>query len=336
MRSLFFLLCWPSIVIQATCLQAVDEFGDIKTIKSLPVTSLDIERAFERSASDACEQIPSGEPIEIRKFMTYMTQRDRNNPKSSPKPSARHSLLSVGLEFTVEDRAGLPTLSGSTIAGYVEDNYVAIQARVRKDYLDRKLYFHHRPLALTSKYSGSATTQAFEPIVAANIKDFHGIGLFVKDTRVLRAEKLRTMVLVFKNKMLRPGSTRPSEQYEFAFVRGRESKQADRLDNHIFVTTNNRDRLHYMRTYAPPTSQIGCGILGRIAVIKYDGSGMYPTASATRSFKIDSNASILMSSVDEYCRRNQLPGGMSENLDVVLDAIIDGKLVAKPTDTFGR
>jgi hypothetical protein len=35
--------------------------------------------------------------------------------------------------------------------------------------------------------------------------------------------------MVFKNKVLRPGSTRSSDQYEFAFVRGRECKMADRL-----------------------------------------------------------------------------------------------------------
>jgi hypothetical protein len=315
---------------------AIDEFGDIKTIKTLPLTTLDVERAFERSVADACEQLPNGEPLEVRKFMTYLTQRDRNHNKTSPKPSARHHLFTVGLEFTSEDRAALPTLSSSTIASYVEENFVTVQARVRKDYLDHKLYLHHRPLALTAKFAHAATTQSFEPIIAANIKDFHGIGMFVKDARTLRAEKLRTMVMVFKNKILRPGSNRPSDQFEFAFVRAREGKTNDRLDLHTFVTSNNRDRLHYMQAYTQPTGQNGCGILGRIAVTKYDGTGMYPTTSATRSFKIDSRTQILMSAVEEFCRRNQIPGGMSENLDVVLDAIIDGKLAGKTSELSTR
>ncbi len=312
---------------------AFDEFGDIKTIKSLPLTSLDIERAFERSVADACEQIPNGEPLEVKKFMTFLTQRDRNHAKSSPKPSARHNLFTVGLEFTRDDRAALPTLSGSTIASYVEENFVSVQARIRKDFLDKKLYLHHRPLAVTAKFANAATSQSFEPIVAANVKDFHGIGLFVKDTRVLRAEKLRTMVMIFKNKMLRPGSNRTTEQYEFAFVRGREGKTNDRLDLHTFVTSNNRDRLHYLQPFNVPTSTGQVAILGRIAITKFDGSGIYPAASATRSFKMDSRTQILMSNIEDYCRKNQIPGGLAENLDVVLDAIIDGKLVGKGIDS---
>jgi hypothetical protein len=186
-------------------------------------------------------------------------------------------------------------------------------------------------LALTTHYTGSKFTDAFEPVVSHSIKDFHGIGLFVKEPGVLKAEKLRTMVMIFKNRMLRGGSTRPIEQFEFAFVRGRDGKTPDALKQHVFVTSNNRAQLNYLRPYSPPRSQNACGILGRIAVTKYDDTtGLYPVICATRNFKLNSGWSMPIETVNAYCVQQKLAGGIAYNLDTVLDAAIDGKLVVTP------
>ena len=87
---------------------AIDEFGDLKTLSVLPQTQREVETAFSRSSSDACEQIGQGEPLEIRSFMRYLTERDRLSTTQRPLASARHSLFSVGLEFEASDRAALP------------------------------------------------------------------------------------------------------------------------------------------------------------------------------------------------------------------------------------
>ncbi len=100
---------------------------------------------------------------------------------------------------------------------------------MRKDLLDRKLYFHHRPIAATAQYRGSRVSHAFEPIVSQSIRDFHGIGLFVEETRILKAEKLRTLVLIFKNNVLmgRTGLARASSTSLLLCVVGRGSYLID-------------------------------------------------------------------------------------------------------------
>ncbi len=315
-------------LVQVTSLCAFDEFGDIKTITRLPESQGEIERVFARTGSDACELLPKGEPVEMTGFLSSLTSRDRLSSKERSLPSGRRSLFSVGLQFESADRAALPALSGAQIASYIDEKFVTVQCRVRKDYLDRKLYYHHRPLALTTHYTGSKITDAFEPVVSHSVRDFHGIGLFVKDDGVLKAEKLRTMVMIFKNRMLRGGSSKPIEQFEFAFVRGRDGKTPDSLQQHVFVTSNSRTQLNYLRPYSFPRSQNSVGILGKVAITKYDdATGLYPVVCATRSFRLNASRSIPIEAVNAYCVEKKLVGGMANNLDTVLDAVIDGKLV---------
>ncbi len=310
-------------------LLANDDFADLKTISVLPLTEQQVALAFERALSDACEQLPKNEPLELHSFTPYLTERDRRNTKSKPLPSSRQSLFSVGLEFSPEDRADLPKVSGGIIADYLAENCVLIQARVRKDLLDRKLYFHHRPLALTAKFRGSRISHPFEPLVARSIRDFHGIGLFVEETRILKAEKLRTLVMVFKNNMLTSRiGTRTNDQYEFAFVRGREGKLPERLEHHVFVTSDERRTLHYLNPYFQPLRPAQCSILGRIAIVDYDSTGLYPKASSTRSFRLETHDKFSLAQVNEFCAQQDLLGGLHSNLTQVLDAIIDHKLVA--------
>jgi hypothetical protein len=331
-RQVYYFASIVLLLPPGTQLHAFDEFGDIKTISRLPETQGEIERLFARTGSDACEILPKGEPVEITGFISSLTTRDRLSSKERSLPSGRRSLFSVGLQFESSDRASLPALSGAQIASYIDEKFVAIQCRVRKDYLDRKLYYHHRPLALTTHYTGSKITDAFEPVVSHTVRDFHGIGLYVKDTGVLKAEKLRTMVMIFKNRMLRGGSTRPIEQFEFAFVRGRDGKTPDALQQHVFVTSNNRAQLNYLRPYAFPRSQNSVGILGRIAITKFDDTtGLYPVICATRSFKLNASKAIPIETVNAFCAREKLTGGLGNNLDTILDAVIDGKLVAAVT-----
>ncbi|MEZ6135902.1 MAG: hypothetical protein R3C53_13425 [Pirellulaceae bacterium] len=307
---------------------AIDEFEDVKTISKLPLSLREIEAEFSRSRRDACEIIPAGESLEITSFTKILTERDRRESQSKRlMPSSRRDLFSVGLEMDRTDRESLPTVSRGTIIEYLEQNYVSIQARVRRDLLDQKLYFHHRPLAMTAKFRGSRLTQGFESIVAQSIRDFHGLGLFMHegDSRK-KPESFRTLVLLFRTEILPPGKTRPRDVYEFAFVRGEEIAGGLELEPHVFVTSQDRTRLEYLRSNRRPSNPAKCSVLGNITVTDYDSSGLYPKKSATRSYRLDQRQAFAMEELDAYCRSRLLRGGLAENLTEVLDAIIAGEI----------
>ncbi len=329
--------CWLCLVGFTLCIanptpsMAIDEFGELKMISRLPMSDREVERAFGSSRGSACELIPPGESMEVRSFVNFLTERDRTDARNSrPLASSRRDLFSVGLEFERADRDALPALSRGTIAGYLEDHFVSIQARVRRDLLDRKLYFHDRPLALTAQFRGSKLTQSFEPLVSASIREFHSLGLFVpEEKRIKKPEDFRTIVLVFRADILRPIGKETDEVFEFAFIQGREftdSVGEKQLECHVFVTSESRTLLNHVRRASRPTSADQCSILGRIAVTEYDSTGLYPKTSATRNYRIAKQASFPMTTIEEYCAAQKWQGGIETNLPQVLGAIIDQKL----------
>ena len=325
-------VCWTVVIalasvgLPASRAAGIDEFAGIKVIGSLPRTSVELERAHRSSAADACERIAEKQSLELSSFSTILTERDRREAaRIRPMPTARHSVMSVGLSMEAADRSDLPTVSRVTILDYLDSNYVAIQVRVRRDLLDRKLYFHHRPLAVTAQFRGSKMSQKFEPVVANAINDFHSIGLFTKQAERLEPENLRTLVLLFKNSIIKSGS-RTRDQFEFAFVRGTESKSETRLDSHVFVTSRDRSQITYLNPYVPPTNPNSCSIRGSIVITDFDSTGIYPKESATRSFRLDARRTFPMASIDAYCKEQSLVGGIYDNLDDVLDALIAQKI----------
>lgn len=312
-------------------LYGFDEFGDLKTISKLPMSAREIDIEFQRSRSESCELISKGESLEVSSYASVLTERDRKEGNQRQLiPSSRRDLFTVGLEFERRDEADLPALSRGTIVEYLKDHYVSIQGRIRRDLLDRKLYYHHRPLALTAQYRGSKMTQSFESIVASSMREFHSLGLFVpSDTRLKTPENYRTIVLLFRSEMMSLGGRTSRESFEYALIRGREEEGADEreLRPHVFVTSQERTKLEYLRPARRPLSPAGCGVLGRIAVTKFDSAGIYPQASATRSYRLDSQSVWdVEQSLDIYCQQQQWRGGFAENVSGVLDAIIDGRL----------
>lgn len=311
-----------------------DEFQELRTISKLPASSLELQLAHSRSAGDACEPIAAGEAVELASFLSALTDRDRTEQRGNRLPAtARQSIFSIGLTIDTRDQADLPKLSKGTILDYLEKNYVSVQVRVRRDLLDRKLYFHHRPIAVTALYRGSKLSQKFEPVVANSVRDFHSLGLFRKETGRAKPEHFRTLVLLFKNKTLNSGS-RTTDRYEFAFIRGRESSSETKLDTHVFVTTKDRSELTYLNPYAIPNSFNVCSIRGVIAITDFDSSGIYPKDSATRSFRLASRKTVTLEQVDAYCEAANLKGGFNENVAEVLDAMIDGKIVASGSESL--
>lgn len=313
---------------------AADEFDDVKTISRLPASPREVDAAHSRSRADACEQIPAGEPTSIHAFTTYLTQRDRGGQGDGgrgdrPRASSRHPAFTVGIEFDTRDRNALPSLSRGTIVDYVDEHFVSIQVRMRRDLLDRKLYFYHRPIALTFAYRGSRLSQKFEPLVADRIAEFHGLGLFIskaEESRIRKPEQYRTMVMLFRDKMLTASGRTSESSFEFALIRGKEGEEEEVLDRHVFVTTEERKTLNYIYSANQPRRSEDCSILGRAVVTDFDGTGLYPTESATRSFRLKSQKSISIDALDAFCAEKGLVGGFVENVNAALDAIIDGEL----------
>lgn len=324
-KSCYIVFAWALVPLGSA--NAIDEFKDLRLISELPKTKTEIAAAFKRSGGNRCELIPSGMPVEVNSYMSYLTDRDRREAKGRPIPSKRKNLFSVGLEFESRDKLALPRLSRSAILDYVDSHCVQIQARIRRDLLDRKLYYHHRPLALTKKYRGVRLTQDFEPVVAGTVKDFHGIGLFnSQKSRFLKPEMLRTLVLLFKTELLT--GVRSREAYEFVFVHGVE--KAGELEPHIFVTTGDRAKLSYLRSSSSsPGSARTTSILGRIRVTDFDGTGLYPKESAIRSYRLKSSQEFEWNVLDEAADEKGLKGGFSANVDTVLAAIVAGELSRK-------
>ena len=206
------LSCGSSLAQKKAEQLAASEYADVQTLSRLPKTDREMAAVFAVTDRQSCEQLPKGEPLEVRTMTSSLTLRDRLNTKTKVVPSSRASIFSVGLEIDAADRSVLPMISGGKIAEYLNENCVLVQARMRKDSLDRQLYYFHRPLALTAAYRGSRTSLPFEEVVAANMRQFHGVGLFVKDGAKIEAEQLRTLVLAFRNNVMQAGSTRASEQ----------------------------------------------------------------------------------------------------------------------------
>ncbi|MCC6509969.1 MAG: hypothetical protein IT423_12755 [Pirellulaceae bacterium] len=313
-------LVW--MLVSMVCVaQAADEFSDLKVIDALPRTTAEMERLHRDSSGNRCEQIAEGQSLEMSSFSNIRTSESAREKNS--RPASRQSIISVGLVMDSADRANLPLASRSRILDYMDENYVSIQVRVRRDLLDSKLYFHHKPLAATVRFRGSKVTQSFEPLVRTAVYEFRSVGLFTTNRGERRPEDLRTLVLMFKNTAIQTGA-RTVNQYEYAFIRGREGKDEDRLETHVFVTADQRSQLVYLNPYERPSRPDACSIRGSIAITDFDSTtGAIPRESATRSYRLDARRIFPMENIDVYCQNNKLEGGIYQHLDEVLDVLID-------------
>jgi hypothetical protein len=302
---------------------AIDEFKDVKTIQLLPMSDAEVEFAHSRTRGETCELIGEGELMETRVFAMNLTDRDRRENARRP-PSARHPLFTVGLSIDSIDQEDLPKLSRSKILDYMEQHYVVVQARVRQDLLDRKLYFHHRPIAVTTQFAAPRLTVAFEPVIANSIQEFHSLGLFTAETKRLKPENLRTLVLLFKNNLLVGGRVRA--QYEYAFIHGVPDKTGKSLTHHIFVTSKNRNQLNYLTDYRPPRRQRECSIHGSVLITDYDPTGIFPKTSAVKSYQLNTARSYSIDQVNQFCASQNLVDGMRRHLDTVLSAAVEQKI----------
>lgn len=314
-------LVWMALGLCTASIRADDEFADCTLIRSLPKTTAQMNLLHRENAKNRCEQLGEGQSLETTNFGIIRTARESID--KNPKPALRYSIISVGLIMDSADRADLPLTSRSKILEYLDDHYVSIQVRQRRDLVNGKLYFHHLPLAATANFRGVKVTQPFDRMVSTAMQDFRSVGLFTKTApNELKPEDLRTLVLIFRNTVLKSES-RTASQFEYGFVRGREGSKPDRLTAHVFVTSRDRTELVALNTYHRPSRPDDCSIRGAVAITDFDKSGIIPKESATRSYRLDALRVFPMANIEEYCTKNNLKGGFFENVDTVLDILID-------------
>lgn len=306
---------------------------NVKTVSRLPRTSEELAEAFTLAAGYACEPIPAGEPLEIANFTPFLTARDQVSPDGTrPLPSSRHSVLSIGLEISDSDRSSLPTLSRGRIIDYLHDHYLAVQVRVQRDTRTNELFLHHRPLATTALFGRQALTQEFSETVASAARDLHAIGVLVQNKAKPTPENLRMLAMVHKctwsTGEASSGKPQLQARYEYVFIRARTSASAPlrELELHIFVTDQERQRLHYLPPFEQPGATAECGIRATVFFTDYTHANLYPAASAIRASSVRSKTTYTWPRLNEYVRSQDWTGDTFDNITGVVDAIIDGKL----------
>lgn len=309
---------------------------EINTIRTLPRTDAELAAAFDRAEQDACELLPGGEPLEITSFTPYLTQRDRQSARLAP--SLRRSAFAIGLQLPAEEQQRLPLISRSRIAGYLQNHYVSVQARIQRDPRTGIRYLHHRPLSAAAKFSGARLTQEPEAAVAASVHDFRSLGLLVEGDGTPSLEDLRTLVLVHKHAVLRPSATGPASfqpNYEFAFIHASRAdlEGSEPLTLDAFVTSGGRERLHHLRSRAP-TGPSSCGIRANVRLSEFTYGGTYPTRAIVRDVAIADRSSFSWKQLDAFANDQGWSGDAWDHLPEIFHAIIDARVSL--TDAHGE
>ncbi|MCA9266174.1 MAG: hypothetical protein KDA60_20080, partial [Planctomycetales bacterium] len=315
-------------------LKLLSEVKNIQTLHALPRTRLDIEYAHERNRGNACELISSGEPFQLSDFTPYLTQRDeRRGQRETLIPSTRRHVLSVGLDMLKVHHKSLPALSRGQILSYMKNHFVSIQARVQRDPLTHALYLHHRPLAATARYGRSRLTEEFTDAVLSSIREMRSLGIYLEEGVPPTPDQLRTIVMTHKNTqtddVTKLRYAKPD--YEFVFVRARSLKVGEGvgLALHAFATTERRKYLHYLYDSSSPSSPTSCGIKGTVYFTEFT-RGVYPEEAVILRASVRGRKTYSMQELDDYAHQAKPDRDALDQLNLVLDAIIDG-LVPEPT-----
>jgi hypothetical protein len=234
-------------------------------------------------------------------------------------------MMSVGIDLKKPDQARLPTLSKDKILDYLAEHYVSVQARVQKDAKGME-YLHHRCIVATGTFRGDKRTEDFHPAVGNAVKDIHALGNFVPPKVDPTPENLRTAVLIHKHTGIDIAAKKTRPEFEFIIVRGRQTALG-KLDLYCFVTTDQRTKLHYLKSaQKAPTRYADCTLKAQVYFSKYVDGGLIPSDSVVRSQLVNSQASFLMKDLDALVKSELKLSDAFTNLNETLDAIIDGKL----------
>ena len=307
--------CWQSRSALRSC-AAQDSIKGIKTVRIIPRTDAEVAAAHERARADYCEHVPAGEPVELSSFLLTYLSGPAGDKGELPIPMSRRTAFTVGLDMLDKDRANLPTLSKGKILQYLAEHYVCIEPRILKDLADGKLYFYHRPMAVTTTFTGARLSLEFTDLVSDAVFDMRSLGLLIDAGDASKPENLRNMLMVQKSMMASVDALghegKPKPTFEFAMICGRESPdKKDSLVLHAFATSHNRKQWHYLQPAASPSRADQCSICGSIWFTDYKVANLLPSASATRRLALRSKSTYTIEELDEYALSQGWKGGAS-------------------------
>lgn len=302
----------------------------IKTFHQLPRSEAEFAKAFERAASSSCVLVPEGYPLELSSFTPFAAGGHKLlKGQELPPPSIRRHAVSIGLAVSPGDRHALPALTGHLIVSYIQEHFVSIQARIVKDPLTLGLFLAPEPMAATAKFQGALITERIQPAVRSSIQNFRSLGLLIEHGREPRPESLRTLVLVHKYLLAKPGSrtsSRPRPQYELVIIRGREKD--GHLELHSFVTSNSRRVLHYLGESRKPRRTTDCNIQATIYFSEYSHASLVPVKGIVRKSLVKSQSHFSLDKLKVFVKHRHWEGDVWDNVTEVLDNIIDGKITS--------
>lgn len=314
-------------------LDATGQIDTTKTLARLPKTEAEIVAAYRSAQAHVCEVIPSGQPFEVQEFTPYLSESDRPRRNGDPPiPSLRLHVLSVGLDLDPDEK--LPVLSRGQIEAYVAGHFVSIQSRIRRDPVTGARYLHHRPMAEILAYRGPSLTKDHESAVVAPIRDFRSLGLFLEPDEQTVPENLRTLVLLHRHVLASsgpfPGDPRVERpNYEYVFIRARlkASDEDGDLELHAFATTEQRRQLHYLQPSPTPLRAADCSIRTASRFTRYTHGGLYPADGVVTDVKLQSRKTYSVERLDQYASASGLRGTLFDHLPIILDAVIDAKII---------
>ena len=310
------------------------EISGVKTISELPLSEFEVASAHTRAGSLACNPLAQGKPFEDGQFLPV----EEPYISGPSRISLRRHLFSVGLTMREFDRRDLPRLSAPFIMSYFNQTFLSIQAEVCKDPLDGSLYLHHRPSAGAAKYYNPEQTDAMDAGIAASLKNYRSLGLFVPEGAKATPDNLRTLVILNKSATQEPSITKQvgvKDNYEFVFVRARENNASvsKRLDIYTVVTSSDRAKWHLVRLCAKPRAPVDCSLCDYLKITKYDASGLRPLASASCGSTVIDSREADIEALDAYASSQGWENARQNRLTELLDAFIDGKIAERTEPT---
>lgn len=321
---------WPSCVWSADREKAL---WVARLVHEVPRTHEELAAAHADSRWGALE-VPVADPLEITDFdgQTEYTITINNGgqreKRQLPFDYCRLGFVAYAMRMDPEDEETLPGISKRRILDVVNGKYIAMQLRVHRDAAGH-VYLYYKPFAAVGSYTAPGA-QEFSPLIETSIRDFRGIGLFVKRGEPLTPDSFRTFVAINKNYLVvgeeEDGTPNVQDHYELSFVRARVD--GDNVELHAFGTSEHRTRLNYVVPFSPPKSTADCGLTSTLIFTAYTLAKQSPSAKAARRVDFHNRQDYLIEDLDRFAATQGWDGDALSNLTTLADAMIDGKVAA--------
>jgi hypothetical protein len=308
---------------------------DTRIVSKIPSSPIELEAVFRQRKNDTCETLETGEPLELKQFALALTQRDKfQSPSKEVMPSTRVPVLTIGLNMQPADQRSLPTLSRSTILNYLESNFVSIQARVSKDPVTRELTLQYRPIGAVGGFTGLPVTKEYVEAINSTIKNVRGIGMYEPKSRNDKKERspFQIAILLFRSTYMDDSGVGETAQHELGFVCMGNSN-GDEPDISFIATTNQRKTwlLFSRESSQMPKRLNDCSMVATVRFDQFITGGLQPKTGIVRRISNRAKQKFDVEDIERFLASENLTGGWTENLDLAVEAILDGRVSQQKT-----